>query len=60
MIYKNIKELCDRKKISVSALEKAAGLGHGTISGWRTSSPTIDKLQAVAKVLGVKVCKLLE
>lgn len=60
MVYDKIKKLCDEKKISVSALEKTAGLGNGTIGGWRTSSPTVDKLQAVAKVLGVKVSKLLE
>lgn len=46
--------------MSVCALEKAAGLGNGTIGGWRTGSPTVDKLQAVAKVLDVKVSKLLD
>lgn len=60
MIYDKIKELCKKKKLSICALEKAAGLGNGTISGWKTGSPTVEKLQAVAKVLGVKVSKLLE
>ena len=60
MIYDKIKILCEKKKISICALEKAAGLGNGTIGGWKTKSPTLDKLQAVAKVLGVKVSKLLE
>lgn len=59
MIYDKIKILCDKKKISIAALEKAAGLGNGTIGGWKTSSPTVEKLQAVAKVLGVEVSKLL-
>ena len=60
MIYENVKALCEKKKMSLTALEKAAGLGNGTISGWRNSSPTVSKLQAVAKILGVKVSKLLE
>lgn len=60
MIYDKIKELCAKKGMSICALEKAAGLGNGTIGGWRDGSPTVDKLQAVAKVLGVKVSKLLE
>lgn len=60
MIYDRIKALCDKKKISIAALERAAGIGNGTINGWKTGSPTVDKLQAVAKALGVKVNKLLE
>ena len=59
MIYENIKTLCENKKISVYALEKSAGLGNGTVGGWRTSSPTLDKLQAVANVLGVEISVLL-
>ena len=60
MIYERIKSICDKKGISICALEKSAGLGNGTIGSWRTCNPTVDKLQAVANVLGVKVSKLLE
>ena len=60
MIYTRIKSLCDERNISISALEKAAGLGNGTIRRWQSCSPTIEKLQAVANVLGVKISKLLE
>ena len=60
MIYDRIKALCEKKGISICALEKAAGLGNGTIGGWKISSPTVDKLQAVASVLDVKVSELLE
>lgn len=59
MIYNNIKKFCAEKRISISQLEKEAGLGNGTISGWKESMPRIDNLQAVAKVLKVKVEKLL-
>lgn len=60
MVYDRIKELCQKKRMSIRVLEKKAGLGNGTIGGWRTNSPTLDKLQAVAKVLNVKVGELLE
>lgn len=59
MIFNNIKKICDEKGISIFQLEKEAGLGNGTISGWKESMPRIYKLQAVAKVLEVKVDKLL-
>lgn len=60
MIYDKIKEICKEKGISVASVEKKAGLSNGAISKWKNSSPTIDKLQAVAKVLEVKVNKLIE
>lgn len=59
MIYDNIKKLCKEIDISISQLEKEAGLGNGTISGWKKSMPRIDSLQAVAAVLNVNVEKLL-
>ena len=59
MIYKNIKSLCEKKNMSICALEKKAGLANGTIGKWKESSPTIDNVQSVAKVLGVKISKLI-
>lgn len=60
MLFENVKELAKKKGMSVGGLEKAAGLSNGSISKWRVSSPTVDNLKAVAKVLNVKVDKLLE
>lgn len=60
MIYDRIKEICKERGISVSAVEKEAGLGTGTISKWNESSPTVANLQAVAKVLHTTVDKLME
>lgn len=60
MVFDNIVELANKKNMSISKLERLAGLAKGTISKWRTSSPTVDNLQAVAKVLNVTVDKLLE
>lgn len=59
MLYDKIREICKAKGISVGSLEKQAGLGNGTISKWNNASPTVDNLNAVAKILKVKVDKLL-
>lgn len=59
MIYENVKKLTSEKGISISALEKKAGLGNGVISSWKTCSPTISNLKAVADVLGVTVDVLI-
>ena len=59
MIYDKIKELCKDKGISVASVEKEAGLSNGAISKWNDVSPTVNNLRAVAKVLKVKVDKLL-
>ena len=60
MIYYKVLELAQKNELSISKLERLAGLAKGTISKWKNASPTIDNLQAVAKVLKVKVDKLLE
>ena len=60
MIYDKIKELCKARGISVSIVEKEAGLSKAAISKWNDSSPTVANLQAVAKVLNCSVDDLLE
>ena len=59
MIYDTIKALCKKRGLSVTSVVKEAGLSNGAISKWNDSSPTVDKLNAVAKVLNVKVDCLL-
>jgi transcriptional regulator with XRE-family HTH domain len=58
-LYETIKTLCDKRKISVSELERRTGLGNGTISKWKTSSPKLDNLEKVAEELGIKVTTLI-
>lgn len=58
LIYDRVKEICDRLGLSILQVEKAAGLGNGTIRGWRYSMPRIDTVQAVARVLGVSLEEL--
>ena len=60
MIYNKIKEEATRKGMSISALAQAAGLGNGVIGGWKSSSPTLDKLKKVAGILGVSIDYLVE
>ena len=60
MIYENIAVICKERGLSIRELEAQAGLGNGTVSGWRESSPRVDKLQAVADVLDVPLTSLIE
>ena len=59
MLYKNILVLCEKRKISVAALEKALGLGNATIRGWEQSSPRLSNVQAVAEYFGCTVDDLI-
>lgn len=59
-VYDNIKTICEKKGISIRALEIEAKLGNGTISKWNNASPNINNLKAVADILKVKIEKLLE
>ena len=55
MIYSNVKNICDERKISIASLERAIGLGNGTISGWRNSSPRVDILKKVTDYFEVSL-----
>lgn len=48
-----IDELCKKKGMTITALEKELGFGRGTIGKWKNSSPTVDKLGAVASYFHV-------
>lgn len=60
MLYDKIREICREKGVSVASVEKKAGLSNGAISKWNNASPTVDNLNAVAKILKVKIDKLLD
>ena len=55
-----IEKWCRENNSSVSALEKACGLGNATIRSWETSMPRIDTLRKVARETGIPIEKLLE
>lgn len=60
MIYTNISNLCRGRGISIAKLEREMGFGNSTIRGWANSSPTVEKLKAVADYFGVTVDDLLK
>ncbi len=60
LLYNKIKALCQERGMSIKALEQAAELGNGTVGKWRTSTPTLRNLIAVAHVLGVTMDRLLQ
>ena len=59
MIFDNISRLCKEKGISIAKLERESGLGNATIRGWINSSPRVESLTKVAKILGCSVEDLL-
>lgn len=59
-VYSNIVKLAKKTKKTLGQVEEEAGLGQGIISKWKNGNPTLNNLQAVAKVLNVTVNELLE
>lgn len=58
-MYETVKELCEKRNISIAKLEREAGLGNGTISAWRKYEPNLSTLTKVADALGVSVTTLI-
>lgn len=58
-MYETVKELCKKKNITISRLEKEAGLGNGTIAAWKQVEPKLSTLEKVADALGVSVTTLI-
>ena len=54
-----IRELAEKKGLTIHKIEKEAGLGHGAIGKWEKSKPIAENLQRVAHVLGVSIETLL-
>lgn len=54
-----IRALARQRDMSLPQLETELGLGNGTISRWRTSSPNTDKLQKIADYFNVSMDYLL-
>ena len=54
-----ISALANQRDMSLPQLEVELGLGNGTISRWRSSSPNTDKLQKIADYFNVSMDYLL-
>ena len=59
MLYERIKARCTEMGVSIAEVERQAGLSNGSISKWGKSMPQVDRLNAVAKVLGTTIGALL-
>lgn len=60
MLFDKIKALADERGVSIYRLEKGAELSKGSISKWNKNIPSAERIQKVAKLLGVTVDSLLE
>lgn len=60
MIYDNIVAIAKKRGLSLRKVENMAGLSSGAIGKWKTKSPQVNNLLAVAKVLKVSVNTLLK
>ena len=61
MLYENVKRLCQGANLSITDLEEKLGFGNGTIGKWKSrgSSPSIDKVVAIAQFFGTTVDALM-
>ena len=60
LIYDNILAIAKKKGLSLRKIEIEAGLSSGAIGKWKTRSPHVDNLMAVAKVLKVSLNTLVK
>lgn len=58
-LYERIEQLRKNRKISQGNLEKELGFSNGSISKWRNSNPTTERLQKIADYFGVSVDYLM-
>ena len=54
-----IKLLCSKYNYNLASLERAAGLGQGTIRRWNKNIPSVEKLLIVANLLHTNADYLL-
>lgn len=59
-IYENILAEANKQGKTISQVEKDSGLKNGAISKWKSSSPTVKNLEAVAVALGVDIKALMQ
>lgn len=59
-LYEKVKAVADKKGMTISSVEKSAGLANGTIGKWREADGArIKSVLAVAEALKVNVKDLL-
>lgn len=60
MFFDKVKSLASEKGMSYNELERKAGLTRNSVYKWASSTPSVDKVAAVAKVLGVTIDELMK
>ena len=55
IMWKNIKRLCEKQNITITQIEKDLGFSPGSMSKWRQSSPSIEKVIAVSDYFQVSL-----
>jgi len=60
LLFGKIRDLCVKRNINISTLERETQLGRNTIYRWDESSPSANKLKRVADYFGVTVDELLK
>lgn len=53
--FEIVKELCRMNGISLSQLEREAGLSNGQLGKWKKSSPSVDKVSLLADYFDVSI-----
>lgn len=60
MLYEKVKRIAKEKKVALTKIERAAGMSSNSLHKWKSSTPSVDKVAAVAKVLGVTIDELMK
>lgn len=58
-MYAKVKKLAQLKKLSISELQRRAGLNKDAIRRWDTNSPSVDSVKKVADILDTTVDELI-
>lgn len=58
-LFDRVKQVSNMRGMSLQSLAEKAGMGSNSIYGWKNKKPSIDKISAVADILGVSVDYLL-
>ena len=58
-LLERVKELCEKRGVSINRFEKEAGLTRGSVAKWDDHAPSGQKLEKAASYFGVSVNYLL-
>lgn len=59
MIYDYLTEYCDKKKITITELERRSKLGRGSIPKWKNNEPSLTSLKKVSVATGISINTLV-